>query len=476
MKLTDDQLDRLEDAVYRLLEDVGMEVETPALEDNLCAAGCKPLSSGRLSIPRALASEVVAVQNHRREQGEAFTRRPGGTGFGDSNAAVGCSFGPGPTRYLDIAMDTAVPITEERANDMIRMSDACPHIGSAHPWFVKAESPKIECVENLARALKVSKKVSGIDAIYPAQVKYLLELSRIVTGDPESMALLGGSQCMTPPIVMSDRSAQEMIERARHGAPYYYVASMTMIGATAPATRWGVVVQASAEILGGWVAAHAICDRAFLGGSPHIVSMDMASGHANMTAPEMAWTNGAMLDLFDRRLGGHMVRSGTQYSPTAARPGLQAVFENLYTMTAAVQFEDKPLRFIGKGLLAVGNYGCPEQLMLDVETGLALRELTKAPPDLDDDQLAMDVMAEQIPAGRSFMEHVHTATHCRELFRPGLLPWDGRTDGSEAAILDRARQQWQDWLARYEPPDWPDDTLRAIEDVRLRARRELLEA
>jgi len=52
MLLTSDQVDRLETDALRLLEDVGLFVETERVAALMCKRGCKPLPNGRLHIPR----------------------------------------------------------------------------------------------------------------------------------------------------------------------------------------------------------------------------------------------------------------------------------------------------------------------------------------------------------------------------------------------------------------------------------------
>jgi len=39
---------------------------------------------------------------------------------------------------------------------------------------------------------------------------------------------------MTPPLILGDRAAEEMLERRDCGIPRYFVATMTMVGISAP--------------------------------------------------------------------------------------------------------------------------------------------------------------------------------------------------------------------------------------------------
>ncbi|HUT23564.1 MAG TPA: trimethylamine methyltransferase family protein, partial [Sumerlaeia bacterium] len=357
--------------------------------------------------------------------------------------------------------------------------EATPEIGTAHCWWLPGVEAEVECVANLVRALKLTRKVTGLDAIHPKQVRYLVEIGEILTGEPRSTRYLSGSQCMTPPLILGNRAAEEMLERRNCGVPVYFVATMTMLGVSSPITRWGSVVAGAAEILGGMVAAHAVCPEGRITGGAFVVSADMKGGHMTMAAPEIAWVNAAICELFDRRLGGR-VSAGTQYAPCAQVPGLQATYENYFLACAAARTEGRPPEYAGRGLLANGAVGCPEQLMLDIEAAAALQSVDRPAP-MNDDSLALDVLREIILGpGRTFLDHEHTARRWRDRWAPRLFLWDPpgpgspHRDGSERSILERAHEMWRDNLERYEPPEWPSDVIKALDGVEARARHDLL--
>jgi len=86
-------------------------------------------------------------------------------------------------------------------------------------------------------------------------------------------------------------------------------------------------------------------------------------------------------------------------------------------------------------------------------------------------------LSDIVRAGGNFLEANHTIRNFRVLWSPELLlrrqpglEWDG----SERAILDRSQALWRENLARYQPPAWDENTLRALDDVVQRARAELL--
>ena len=478
MLLDDNQIERFETEALDLLADVGLGVRNGTIASLLQQQGCRCGANGRLRIPREVALAVIGSQKRRSNeapQGAASQDRVAE----DAMPVLTDAFSPGPTRYFDFERGQPVDLTPEIADSMMRLAEATPEIGGVHCWWPRTAEPEIESIVNLVRSLKRTRKVMGLDAIHPKQIKYLVEIGEILTGESRSTRYLAGSQCMTPPLILGDRAAEEMLERRDCGVPRYFVATMTMVGISTPITLPGAVVAGAAEILGGMVAAHAVCPEAEMTGGAFVVCTNPKGDQMTMAAPEMAWINAAIREVFQRRWGGYLV-TGTQYSPCACVPGLQATYENYFLACASARLEGVPPSYGGKGLLANGAVGCPEQLMLDIEARAALLSLDK-PVVLDGESLApkvlREVMAEE---GRTFLDHDHTLRHWRERWVPQLFVCDPsgggilRSNHSERHILESAHQMWRDKLSRYQPPEWPLDVLDALDDVERRARRELV--
>ena len=270
MLLSDDQVDRFETEILNLLADVGLGVRNDEIAGLLQQQGCSRGANGRLRIPRQVALAVIGSQKRRteaRKQGVPTKDRVAD----DSGPLLPDAFCPGPTRYFDFERGQPVDLTPEIVDSMMRLAEATPEIGRVHCWWPPTAEPEIESIVNLIRSLKLTRKVMGLDAIRPKQIKYLVEIGEILTGEPQSTRYLAGSQCMTPPLILGDRAAEEMLERRDCGVPRYFVATMTMVGISAPITLPGAVVAGAAEILGGMVAAHAVCPEAEITGGAFVV-------------------------------------------------------------------------------------------------------------------------------------------------------------------------------------------------------------
>ncbi|MBM4044918.1 MAG: hypothetical protein FJ279_07380, partial [Planctomycetes bacterium] len=435
--------------------------------------GCREGPDGRLRIPRDLIAEFVSIQEKDRARAKqtgprAEERRPI-----SPRPVMGCAFGPGPTRYFDYDSGQTVPVNKEISTQMLKFANATPEIARVHPWFRQDASPAAG-VENLVCGLKITRKLSGIDAINPKEVKYLIEVGEVVTGRARDCSYLAGSQCMTPPLILGWRAAQEMLERKKHGANHYYVATMTMIGATAPVDLASATALAAAEVLAGLVAAFVVNPEASFRGTAASTSMDMATGNVAMNAPETALLDVAVKELFDARFGGH-VSAHVYYAPNAKVPGLQAVYENCFGAFACATLLNTAPHYGGNGKLDVGGVGSPVQAMLDIEILKSLASLGSG-IGLCDEPVPFDDLCEMARSGRSFLTSDHTLRNFRRLWSPTLFlrrelgqDWNG----TEKAILDRCNAMWKENLGRYEPPQWSAEILRGLDDVLSRARREL---
>jgi trimethylamine:corrinoid methyltransferase-like protein len=249
---------------------------------------------------------------------------------------------------------------------------------------------------------------------------------------------------------------------------------MAMVGASAPVDLLSATALAAAEVLAGLCAAYVIYPEAALTGTAATTVLDMASGNPAMNAPESALLDATIKELFDAAFGGH-VSAHVRYAPTAKVPGLQAVAENYFGALACSRLLDTPPNYAGNGNLDMGGIGSPVQAMLDIEVLRSLNWLD-AGPRMCPERMPLEELSAIVRAGGNFLAAEHTLRNWRSVWSPDVFlrqqpgpNWDG----TERALLDRCHAQWQDNLSRYEPPDWDEGIVQALEGVLGRARAEL---
>jgi trimethylamine:corrinoid methyltransferase-like protein len=490
--LSEGQSELLRDKTTQLLWDVGMKVENGSLAAALLARGCRQAPSGRIRIPRGLIDEMAASQRptqeaDRRDQelhlqcGVDWAHHIVWNGRQDEMRSRLASeflmpaFDCGPTTCYDYPAERSVPVDTAIFIEIKKFAQATREIGYISTWYRQDVPQAIERIDSLVLALKHTDKVDGIEAIDPPVIKYLKEISEVVTERPGDSSYLAGSECITSPLIVERRSAADILERNSRGIHRYHVASMPTIGVSTPVTIAGAVVMEAAEILGGMAACYALDPESDLSGRAIALVVDMRNGNSTSSGPEPTLVNLAVRELFDAWWGGHLWVE-VYFSPYAKRPGLQAVCENYYGQWRCARLLGNPaIPYPGMGTLNCGGTGSPVQFMLDMEIRKSHFALK---PDVatDEERLPFAEICEVVENNKDFLTSDHTLRHCRDLWTSPLFltasPDCRGWAGDEKAILDKCHEMWRENLKKYEPPRWPDEKIKALDQVLARAKNE----
>jgi len=490
--LSPTESETLRDKTHQLLWEAGMKIESERIRSAMLEAGCQQAPSGRIRIPKQLIEEMTDHQKKTQEQDDRDQELHLRCGVDWAHHIVWHSkqeeirqalqskllmsaFDCGPTTYYDYANQKPVPVDTDIFVTAKKLAQATPEIGYISTWYRQDVPQAIERIDSLVLALKYTDKVDGIEAIEPPVIKYLKEISEIITERTGDSSYLAGSECITSPLILEKRSAEDIVERKVRGIHRYHVASMPTIGVSTPVTLAGSVVMEAAEILGGMVACFVMDPESDLSGRAISLVVDMRNGNSTPSGPEPALVNLAVRELFDTWWGGHLWVE-VFFSPYAKRPGLQAVTENSYGLWRYSKLMgDHHIPYPGMGTLNSGGTGCFVQFMLDME----IRRSQFAMENgilIDDETLPMAEICEAATSDRDFLASEHTLKHYRELWTSPLFltenPDPAGWAGDEEAILDKCNQLWRENLNNYEPPQWPEEKTKALDDVLARAKRE----
>jgi len=260
----------------------------------------------------------------------------------------------------------------------------------------------------------------------------------------------------TSPLQFSADACQVLMRLARLGQPIC-VAVCAMGGTTAPLTLAGLLAVQHAELLVGLVLtqlARPGCPFLY-GGTSSIASMH--SGALMMGAPEY-WT------LMDAtvRLGhwlGVPVRAGGSLTD-AHVPDAQAGIESALAIETVLRMD---VQFVlhAAGILSSFNCFSPEKFVIDDEVLSALR-IAQRPIEIDDDTVALDVMAAVGPGG-TVLGQAHTRRHAREGRRKSIMnrdPFQTWRGAGGRDLAQMAAQRVAEALEAYSPPDDLDPVVR----------------
>lgn len=484
----------LRDRALELLADIGLKVEHEELAREMLAGGCTLGPTGRVRVPAELVAEFAAAQESTRAQddddqelvpwcGPDWAHWLIWTGRKDEMRArmqrefLMSAFDCGPTQFHDYRGARRLPVDTGIFIEMMKLAEATPEVGYISTWYRQDVPQATERIASLVLALQYTSKVDGIEAMHAGAIKYLLDIGEIMGYRREAAPYLAGSQCLISPLTIDAWVGEDMLERRRQGVPRYHSVSMPTIGVTTPVTVAGAIVLGTAEILGGMAAAWCLAPGCDLSGRMISTVADMRTADASSAGPENVMVAMGVKQVFDAHFGGHLWAE-TFFSPSTDRPGLHAVYQNWFAATARARLADRAdLPYPGMGTLANGAVGSPTQLMLDLEirrSQWALREEV----EVSAETLALDDIRECVLGGETFLATEHTLAHFRELWNSPVLPLStpaaagGAPD--ERRILDACDERWRANVERWQPPELPADTLRALEGVVERANRELL--
>ncbi len=454
--VSEEKLERIYEAAVHVLGEMGMKVENRECLEAMERFGATidyPQERALMSrevIDRMLEivqSECAGWEESRPRINRDYTIGGGGT----------CPF------IFDDTTGERRRADETDCIQMLKVLETSPAAACEVPVSNKDAAPKFEAIRINQLGIETLKetRLGGTDLFYPEQVPFAVELGRLYRDDPAWF--LPAGNCPNSPLEVSKTIADLAVAKAPYDVPYA-VPTMPVSGANAPMTPAGTAVVGVAEILGGYVLAKSLNPKTRVCATALCAAMDMKSGNMVYVAPEVFAADTAIMETFQGFLGLPCRVHGLYVEATA--PGLEAMRQKITRCLGLGLFGN----LTGlHGTLDQGKLFSPTQMMLDYDMHRFLAAYTDEPV-VDEDALGVDTILDIGWDSTGYMMHDHTLTHMREYWTSSVLP-QGPFD--EAQLLDTAREQWQENLKRYEPPNHSDDFLRELRAVCDRAKQEL---
>ncbi|MHC5035214.1 MAG: trimethylamine methyltransferase family protein [Planctomycetota bacterium] len=314
-----------------------------------------------------------------------------------------------------------------------------------------------------------NKPIGGGEILRPEVIEPLVRMGEVLSGKPGDTSLVADCDFFISPLILDATQAECFLQKRRFGltnAP----GTMPISGMSAPVTVAGTVAVAVAELIAGWILGYVVNPDLPAGGGVSSGSLDMRTASACFGSPEAMLQDAATVQVC-RRLYGIPVVAVTGYVD-CKRPGLDAVFQKMYTLVGAPF--GTGFVFWDMGLLSAGQDYSPVQHMLDAEMMQAV-ERFMGTFEVNDDTLAVELIEEVVRSSETnFLETEHTLAHFRsEHWHPRWLDrtrWQGQAWEVEAEreMLARIDRYCKDAIRRYERPD--------IDEARLKELRRILAA
>lgn len=469
--LSVEQVERILIAAFQVLEDAGLEIRSAAARDILRKAGAavddetQLVRFGRDLVSAQLAYAPERFTLHARDPDRHLEVGGNRVNFGPVTGAPNIHDRERGRRYGDLeAFRNIIKLTHRLGvlhwQGGIVVEPVDLPVATRHLATYQAH---IECADTVWAA-------RGIGGV---QAEDALALSAIEHGTSVE-ALAARPTLLTITNVNSPRRVDEEIldnimTMARHGQ-CVVITPFTLMGAMAPITLAGALVQQTAEALGVVTLCQLIRP-----GTPCVMgsftsNVDMRTGSPAFGTPEYVRAVLASAQI-GRRLKIPVRTSAVNASPVV---DAQSTYETGFSLQAAI-LSHSHLVSHATGWLEGGLSASLEKIIVDAEMLRSWAECLRV-VEFSDEDLGIDAIRNVVPGGHYFGE-AHTLARFESAFyRPLLSDWSSFESWTQAGArnaTERATGIWKQLLAEYTPPPLDPAVQEAVAGFVARRTEEL---
>jgi trimethylamine--corrinoid protein Co-methyltransferase len=466
--LPEEQIEQIHQASMRILEDIGLDFLDDESCDIFAKAGAKvDFSRRHVWLDRGLVLEAAA------KAPRSFTWRARNPErnltLGENVITFAPSAGMAYVSDLDRGRKTG---RMEHYHELLKLVHMCNVLHYAGVLLVEPQDlpASVRHLHRLRAIFTLTDKVA-MEAVHGREIPQdLMAMSRIVFGEDlvSGGPVMGGNINASSPLRYDSRMLGGAIAYAREGQ-VVIVTPFILAGAMSPISIASAIAQQNAEALAGIAFLQMVNP-----GSPSMyggftTNVDMKTGSPAFGTPEGAWAQlvGAQLA---RRY--HLPFRGNGALSTTQLPDAQGAYETSWNLWPAVLGHTN-LVMHAAGWIDGGLTVSYEKFVLDVEN-LAMFQHFLGGFAIDDDTLALDMIAEVGPGGHHFGTPHTQARYATEFYQASTADRQNNENWERAGGLDagkRANAIWKEMLARYEEPPLDPAVREALDDYV--ARREL---
>jgi trimethylamine---corrinoid protein Co-methyltransferase len=469
--LAAEQVERILLAAFRILEEAGLEIRSSAARELYRRAGAlvdeesQLVRLGRDLIEAQLAHAPERFVLHARNGERHLHVGDNVVNFGPVTGAPNIRDLEGGRRYGDLEafrnilkLTHALGVLHWQGGIVVEPVDV--PVSIRHLLTYQAH---IECADTVWAARGIG-GVQAQDAIAMSAIEHACTIEELAAR-PTLMTVTN----VNSPRRVDEEILDNIMTMARHGQ-CVVITPFTLMGAMAPVTLAGALVQQTAEALG----VVALC-QLVRPGTPCVMggftsNVDMRTGSPAFGTPEYvhAVLAGAQLG---RRLKLPVRTSAVNASPVV---DAQSTYETAFSLQAAILSHSHLINHAA-GWLEGGLSASLEKIVVDAELLRNWAQILK-PVSFSDDDLGVDAIKD-IAAGGHFFGASHTLARYESAFyRPLLSDWsnfENWTDAGSRNATERATGIWKKVLAEYVPPPLDSAVREAIGAYVARRTREI---
>ncbi len=310
-------------------------------------------------------------------------------------------------------------------------------------------NPKMSDLYHFAAMVSHTEKPIVFTAWSLDNLKAIIGMAEAVAGGAKKLRASPFIALYTEPIsplTLAAESTQKLMFMAEKALPVVFTPGL-LTGGTGPVTIAGGLVQANAEMLAGYVLAHAIREgMPFIYGGG-VFPIDMATGLLRYAAPEGMLATSALTDM--ARYYRLPMFSFAGCSDSSIYDEQAAIEGALWTLLSSLNGGNlvHDVGYINNGLTA--SY---EQLVVTNEVISMVRRITGG-FELNEETLALDLIHRVGPGGE-YLTSEHTLKHFKENWSPQIFsrtPYERWEKEGKKDLAARANGKAKEILKTHTP-------------------------
>ncbi len=454
--LTSDEIEAVHQASLRILSEVGIRLSQPEALNLLCGAGATT-KDGWVFLPAELVEWAVrqcppTITLHGRD-GQALILGDGSLHWHNLGGA---------RDIYDPVADKVRPATVRDVRDAARLLDALESVTSITPFFTPQDVPgKVMSLAMYRHTLPyTTKPAQGPGVQTAAEVRLVARMAEVI-GPPGEILSLGISP--VSPLLYPDDVVEAIMEAARLGITTSPLPCPTA-GATAPLSLAGALAQQNAEVLASVVIAQLVRTGLPMVYCGRLAMMEPRTGMSVWGGVELGLVSAATVQLAHRY---HMPVNVYGLSTNSHSLDIQNGYER--ALNAAIPALAGADELSGIGEMQAGVAGSFAQMVCDNEIAASVRRLRRGFA-VDEDALAVDVIATAMAGSHNFLDQPHTVRYLRagEIYVTRLAArgsWDEWERGGRLRMAEQAQSQVEQILAHHEVPPLAPEQERELDEI-----------
>jgi len=378
----------------------------------------------------------------------------------------------GARDVLDTPDGDLRPATVSDVAYSARLLDALENVTTITPLYTPRDVPPPAMTPTMfdQTMRHTLKPINGPGVQTRAEVCRLVEMMHIVFGDIPSVSL--GASPISP-LTFPEDIAQAMMEIARRRVPFGPLPCPNA-GATAPMSLAGALAQQNAEILASIVLVQLVTPGLPVIYCGRLAVLNMRSGAPVWGNPEIGLASAATV-----QIGHHYNLPVNVYG--LAGSGYALDVQNGYerALNAIVPALAGADELSGVGEMAGGVFSSNAQIVIDNEI-IGMVQRVRRGFAVDEDALAVEVIARAMDSSRNFLAEPHTVKYLRagEVWQAQLavqeIGWEVWRDAGAPTVVKRAQREAARILSTHEVPPLLEEQTRALDHIVQAAANELL--